>query len=131
MILATFCVAVFAAGCGKPVETPGSVGGSTPTPAGGVPLVGPTVEVTFTEWSISVSPATAAKGSVQLKVKNGGKTPHGLYISGPGVDGKGNLLQPGASESQTRSLDTGEYQIIDFVGANETEHNMTATLVVK
>lgn len=130
-IAAAMCAAMVA-GCGQPVQTPESAGTPSPGHAGGrPPVAGSAVQVTFTEWSVALKPARAPKGNVLLKVTNAGKVPHGLYITGPGVDGKGSLLQPGESETQTRLLDTGEYQIIDFVGSNETEHGMTATLVVE
>lgn len=118
-------------GCGQPIES--NPGTRAEENSAAVPSKRPVsnVGVTIKEWGITMEPSAVKSGEVALVIRNAGKEPHGLFVSGPGVDRKGQLLEPGQTETLSVSLTEGDYTLFDFVSTNETDHGMTATLTVK
>ena len=71
-----------------------------------------TVNVTEREYHITLSPKTAAPGTVRFVVKNTGKLSHALELSGPGVKAKRTpLIKPGTSATLTVTLRAGTFTL--------------------
>ena len=70
-----------------------------------------TIKVTEKEFHISI-PAKHAAGPVKFVIKNTGKYPHALALSGPGVKLKKTaLIKPGKSATLAVTLKSGRYSI--------------------
>ena len=138
--IAVMLVAVVLGSCGaSPGASPSSsvtasaASPSGPAPAGGSPSsAGPTVNVTESEYKISVDPVEGTAGPVAFAVKNAGTVPHEFDIyqaSQPldalpiGVDNKvdetkvrsvetSDSISPGDTETITATLDPGTYYIV-------------------
>ena len=78
---------------------------------------GPRVDVTETEFSITLSPPTLTPGTYLFAVTNEGGTQHNLFVNGPGVD---NLETPTLAPAQTVyltvTLKSGRYELWSNVG---------------
>jgi plastocyanin len=70
-----------------------------------------TIRVTEREFTINLSKTRAPAGLVRLEVKNAGKYPHSLAISGAGVKAKTKLIKPGKSAVLIVTLKKGAYSI--------------------
>ncbi len=70
-----------------------------------------TIRVTEREFKIGLSTTHTAAGSVRFEVKNTGKFPHALSISGAGVKAKTKLIQPGKSAVLLLTLKSGSYAL--------------------
>jgi plastocyanin len=70
-----------------------------------------TVRVTEREFKIGLSTAHAQAGRVRFEVRNTGKFPHSLAISGKGVNAKTKLIQPGKSAVLLVDLKGGSYSL--------------------
>src|SRR5712691_1717186 len=66
-----------------------------------------TVQVSLSEWAVSLTPTVVPPGSVVFEVTNAGKVPHALEIEGGGVEKKTSPIMPGASETLTLDLRAG------------------------
>ena len=75
-----------------------------------------TVQVSLSEWAVSLTPAAVPPGSVVFEVTNTGKVPHALEIEGGGVEKKTSPIKPGASETLTMDLRAGTYEAYCPVG---------------
>jgi hypothetical protein len=75
-----------------------------------------TVQVSLSEWAVSLTPAVVPPGSVVFEVTNAGKVPHALEIEGGGVEKKTSPILPGASETLTLDLRAGTYEAYCPVG---------------
>jgi uncharacterized cupredoxin-like copper-binding protein len=70
-----------------------------------------TIRVTEREFKISLTKTHAPAGLVRFEVKNAGKYPHALAISGAGVKAKTKLIQPGKGAVLLVTLKRGAYSI--------------------
>ena len=70
-----------------------------------------TIRVTEREFKIGLSTTRAAAGRVRFEIKNTGKYPHALSISGAGVQTKTKLIQPGKSAVLLVTLKHGAYSL--------------------
>jgi plastocyanin len=70
-----------------------------------------TIRVTEREFKLGLSTRTTHAGAVRFQIKNTGKYPHALEISGPGVKKKTPLIKPGTSAVLTATLRTGSYSL--------------------
>lgn len=75
-----------------------------------------TVQVSLSEWAVSLTPAVVPPGSVVFEVTNAGKVPHALEIEGGGIEKKTSSIMPGASETLTLDLRAGTYEAYCPVG---------------
>ena len=98
-----------------------AAGGSSSSPAtsaaattstGGASMSGRDVNVSETEFTISLPTMTFTPGEHTFKITNKGTITHALEIDGPGVsDRKSAALSPGASTSMTVTLQKGTYEV--------------------
>jgi hypothetical protein len=70
-----------------------------------------TIRVTEREFRIGLSTTHAVAGPVRFEIKNTGKFPHALAISGAGVKAKTKLIQPGKSAVLLVTLKHGVYAL--------------------
>jgi plastocyanin len=70
-----------------------------------------TIRVTEREFKIGLSASHAPSGPVRFEIKNTGKYPHALAISGAGVQTKTKLIQPGKSAVLLVTLKQGAYSL--------------------
>jgi uncharacterized cupredoxin-like copper-binding protein len=118
MALAT--LGLLPAACGSSGSS-GTAGGSGSSPAssaaattstGGASMSGRDVNVSETEFTISLPTMTFTPGEHTFKITNKGTITHALEIDGPGVsDRKSDAVSPGASTSMTVTLQKGTYEV--------------------
>jgi len=89
------------------------------------------VNVTLTEWKVTLSADTVRSGSVTFRINNTGTITHGFYVRGEGVD-KGTRDIP-AKQSGTLvvAVKPGTYEV--FCPMSDGSHKMagmTKNLVV-
>ena len=70
-----------------------------------------TVRVTEREFKIGLSTTHAPAGPVRFEIKNTGKYPHSLAISGAGVKTKTGLIPPGKTGVLLVTLKQGAYSL--------------------
>ncbi|MFL5961837.1 MAG: cupredoxin domain-containing protein [Gaiellaceae bacterium] len=70
-----------------------------------------TIRVTEREFKIGLSTTRAPAGPVRFEIKNTGKYPHALAISGVGVRTKTKLIQPGKTAVLLVTLKRGAYAL--------------------
>jgi plastocyanin len=70
-----------------------------------------TIRVTEREFKIGLSTTRAPSGPVRFEIKNTGKYPHSLAISGAGVKAKTKLIKPGKSAVLLVTLKRGAYSL--------------------
>ena len=75
-----------------------------------------TVDVTETEFKISLASTKLKPGKVTFDVKNTGKLPHDLAIKG---GPKSKLIQPGGSATLVATLKAGKYHLYCSVPGHE------------
>jgi uncharacterized cupredoxin-like copper-binding protein len=88
------------------------------------------VDVSETEFKITPAQTPKAAGSYEFVVKNDGKVPHDLVVSGNGVNAKTPLLDPGGSKTLTVDLKPGTYDVYCSVPGHK-QAGMQGTLTVK
>ena len=89
-----------------------------------------TITVTEREFRIALSTKKGAVGPVRFVIKNAGKYPHALAISGPGVHLKKTaLIKPGKSATLTVTLKSGTYALWCPVPGHAAK-GMKATITV-
>jgi hypothetical protein len=71
----------------------------------------PTITVTITADTVTVSPGTVAPGEVTFEVTNNASVPYELDIDGPGPDGELDNLAPGSKRTHTMTLQAGTYRL--------------------
>src|SRR5258705_11521827 len=75
-----------------------------------------TVQVSLSEWKVSLTPTAVPAGEVVFDVTNSGKVPHSLEIEGRGLEKSTSLLMPGASATLSLDLRAGTYEASCPVG---------------
>ena len=70
-----------------------------------------TIRVTEREFRIGLSTTKAPAGRVRFEIRNTGKVPHALAISGAGVKTQTKLIQPGTSAVLLVTLKHGAYSL--------------------
>jgi len=70
-----------------------------------------TIRVTEREYKIGLSTTRAAAGPTRFEIKNTGKYPHALAISGAGVKTKTKLIKPGKTAVLLVTLKQGVYAL--------------------
>jgi len=88
--------------------SPRANAGETPKPT--------TVQVSLSEWKVSLTPKAVPPGPVVLEVTNSGKVPHALEIEGRGIEKSTSRIMPGASATLTVDLRGGTYEVYCPVG---------------
>ena len=68
----------------------------------------PVVEVTLTEWSVTLSPQTVRAGTVRYNVVNRGAEPHGFAIEGQGLE---QIVPLGGSTTRETLTPAGGWQV--------------------
>src|SRR2546429_9384328 len=82
-------------------------------------LDGPSqVSVKLSEWSVALSQARIAAGSVTFVITNAGSIPHGFEVEGQGIEQEIETIQPGASDTLTLTLKPGSYEVYCPVGSD-------------
>src|SRR4029077_9391882 len=74
------------------------------------------VSVKLTEWNVALSQASVAPGPVTFVITNAGSIPHGFEVEGQGIEKEIETIQPGASDTLTLTLKTGNYDVYCPVG---------------
>jgi uncharacterized cupredoxin-like copper-binding protein len=69
------------------------------------------VDVSETEFKITLGQTPTAAGTYNFVVKNDGKIQHDFVVSGNGVNEKTSLLNPGQSETVKVDLKPGTYDV--------------------
>jgi len=75
-----------------------------------------TVQVTLSEWKVSLTPKTVPPGPVVFEVSNSGTIAHSLEIEGRGVEKSTSRILPGASATLSLNLRAGTYEAYCPVG---------------
>jgi hypothetical protein len=75
------------------------------------------VQVTLSEWKVSLTPKVIPPGPVVLEVTNSGTIPHALEIEGHGLEQSTSRIMPGATARLTLDLRAGTYEAYCPVGA--------------
>jgi len=87
------------------------------------------VDVSETEFKITLAQTPTAAGSYEFVVKNDGKIPHDLVVQGNGVDAKTPLLDAGQSKTLSVDLKPGTYDLYCSVPGHK-EAGMDVKLTV-
>ena len=85
-----------------------------------------TVQVSLSEWKVSLTPMEIPPGPVLFDVTNSGKVPHSLEIEGRGIEKSTSRIMPGASATLTLDLSAGTYEAYCPVGRGS--HRMLGML---
>lgn len=94
--------------------------------------VGHKVDVSLSEWQVTTAESEVPKGQVTFAIRNNGKLPHVVEISGGKDKWRSMTMNPGDAITMAAVLDSGEYKITcpDSAGAHE-KRGMLATIKVK
>ena len=89
------------------------------------------VNVTLTEFKLTLSRDTVAAGSVTFKVSNQGAMNHGLYVRGPGIAKGTREIAKGEAATLTLTLAAGEYDVYcPLADGSHRQAGMAKKLVV-
>jgi plastocyanin len=72
--------------------------------------------VRLSEWKVKLSQPTIGAGAIRFAVTNAGSIPHAFEVEGQGLEQKTALIQPGASDTLTVTLQPGTYEVYCPVG---------------
>jgi hypothetical protein len=72
--------------------------------------------VRLSEWKVELSQAGVSAGTVRFVVTNSGSIPHGFEVEGQGIEQEIEMIQPGASDTLTVTLQPGTYEVYCPVG---------------
>src|SRR5690242_18478566 len=86
------------------------------TPHTSAPAEPARVEVRLSEWKVELSQAAVSAGTVRFVVTNIGSIPHGFEVEGQGIEQEIEMIQPGASDTLTVTLQPGTYEVYCPVG---------------
>src|SRR5207247_2575177 len=74
------------------------------------------ITVTLSEWKVELSQASVAAGTVTFAITNAGSIPHGFEVEGHGIEKEIEVIQPGASDTLTLTLEPATYEVYCPVG---------------
>ena len=74
------------------------------------------VDVRLSEWKVELSQPGVSAGTVRFVITNAGSIPHGLEVEGQGIEQEIPMIQPGASDTLTVTLQPGMYEVYCPVG---------------
>jgi uncharacterized cupredoxin-like copper-binding protein len=102
-------MAALACRAGVPSDRPVSEGnpGSAPSATEGT-----TIDIVVEEFGVNLDSTQAKAGDITFVVRNDGNMPHDFAISGPGVEEKTPMLDPGETANLEVTLEAGAYQYI-------------------
>ena len=111
-LAAGLLVGVLAA-CGGGAASGNGTGSHTSTgqPRATSQAMGTKVDVTLTEFHITLSKTTFTAGRYDFVAKNSGRLVHALEIEGPGGEHRTGTLDPGRSGSLKVTLKPGTYEV--------------------
>lgn len=91
------------------------------------------VEVTLTEWSVTLSQDSVRGGAIGFNVRNGGSMVHRFEVEGNGQEWESEDLNPGDQVTMSVNLTPGVYKVycpVEEGGLVHEERGMTTTLRV-
>jgi hypothetical protein len=89
------------------------------------------VVVTLSEWKVQLSTEHVSAGPITFAVTNSGQIPHGFEVEGGGIERAIELIQPGATDTLTLTLKSGNYEVYCPVGdGSHQKLGMTTRLSV-
>jgi plastocyanin len=91
-----------------------AVVGAAPLPS--VPADPARVDVRLSEWKVELSQPGVSAGTVRFVITNAGSIPHGFEVEGKGIEQEIPMIQPGASDTLTVTLQPGMYEVYCPVG---------------
>lgn len=93
-----------------------------------------TVQITLSEWVVSMAPDTVRPGRVTFRIRNGGQRVHGFEVEGGGREWKVATIPVGGTSTIVADLGAGTYQVYCPVVDDRGDHRqlgMRATLIVR
>ena len=85
-------------------------------PLPSVPADPARVDVRLSEWKVELSQPGVSAGTVRFVITNAGSIPHGFEVEGQGIEQEIPMIQPGASDTLTVTLQPGMYEVYCPVG---------------
>src|SRR3989441_1244353 len=74
------------------------------------------ITVKLSEWKVALSETTVPAGTVTFSITNAGSIPHGFEVQGHGIEKEIAVIQPGASDTLTLTLEPATYEVYCPVG---------------
>ena len=74
------------------------------------------ITVKLSEWKVALSETTVPAGTVTFSITNAGSIPHGFEVEGHGIEKEIEVIQPGASDTLTLTLEPATYEVYCPVG---------------
>src|SRR2546426_820520 len=74
------------------------------------------ITVKLSEWKVALSETTVPAGTVTFSITNAGSIPHGFEVEGRGIEKEIAVIQPGASDTLTLTLEPATYEVYCPVG---------------
>src|SRR3989442_853311 len=74
------------------------------------------ITVKLSEWKVELSETTVPAGTVTFSITNAGSIPHGFEVEGHGIEKEIEVIQPGASDTLTLTLEPATYEVYCPVG---------------
>src|SRR5712691_5248359 len=74
------------------------------------------ITVKLSEWKVELSETTVPAGTVTFSITNAGSIPHGFEVQGHGIEKEIEVIQPGASDTLTLTLEPATYEVYCPVG---------------
>lgn len=91
------------------------------------------VEVTLTEWSVTLSQDSVREGAIAFNVRNTGSVVHRFEVEGNGEEWESEDINPGDQVTMSLNLTPGVYQVYCPIVQDGVDHEargMTTTLNV-
>src|SRR5881296_2521488 len=74
------------------------------------------ITVKLSEWKVELSETAVPAGTVTFSITNAGSIPHGFEVEGHGIEKEIEVIQPGASDTLTLTLEPATYEVYCPVG---------------
>ncbi len=69
------------------------------------------ITVKLSEWKVELSETAVPAGTVTFSITNAGSIPHGFEVEGHGIEKEIDVIQPGASDTLTLTLEPATYEV--------------------